>query len=69
MLKGLTSGAVGGAATTFGVFIGGALLGSVGAPVVVGAALVGFGLSWAFGEYIFDGTLRGDDMKTWLKSK
>lgn len=49
--------------------VGGAVLGSVGAPVIVGAAILGFGVSWAFGEYIFDGTLGGDDVKKWLKSK
>ena len=67
MLKGLTSGAVGGAVTV--ATIGGAAVaGAIGAPVIAGAAVLGFVASWAFGEYVFDPKF-GDDMKVWFKSR
>lgn len=41
---------------------------AIGAPVIAGAAVLGFVASWAFGEYVFDPKF-GDDMKVWFKSR
>lgn|GEM_PF-5483306 len=67
MIKGGVSGAVGGAVTT-AVIAGAAIFaGTVAAPVVAGAVIIGFAASWAFGEHVFDPVV-GDDLKKWWKN-
>ncbi len=68
VFKGFASGAVGGAITTGVIGVAAITAGAIGAPIVAGAAVLGFLGSWAFGEYVFDPKI-GDDMKALLKNR